>query len=60
MRSSVMMNRINVIIRPTISGFDFPCFNQPQNAQKAIEKTGFDAQDQDIKNNKYRKRYRQK
>ena len=60
MRSSVMMNRINVIIRPTIGGLDFPCFNQPQNAQKTIAKMGFDAQNQDIKNNKYRKRYRQK
>ena len=55
-----MMNRINVIIRPTIGGLDFPCFNQPQNAQKTIAKMGFDAQNQDIKNNKYRKRYRQK
>ena len=55
MRTLVMMNRIQVITRPAISGFDFPCFNQPQNA---ITNTGKEAHDKDWDRNRYR--YRRK
>lgn len=27
---TLIMYRIDLIIRPAISGFDFPCLNQPQ------------------------------
>lgn len=53
MRSLMMMNRIQVITRPATSGFNFPCFKQPQNVIANIGKEGHD---QDWDRNRYRYR----
>ncbi|MCR5226186.1 MAG: hypothetical protein K6E27_03105 [Eubacterium sp.] len=50
-----MMNRIIVINRPAISGFNFPCLQAPQFDQMAIaDKEG---KDKDFDRNRHR--YRQ-
>ena len=54
MRSLVVMNRINVINRPAISGFDFPCLQAPQADQMAI--AGKEGKDKDWNRNKNRYR----
>ena len=46
MRTLMMMNRIDVIIRSTKSGFIFPCFDQLQNAIAEMRNYGKD-NDQD-------------
>ena len=53
MRTLVMMNRIQVITRPATSGFNFPCFKQPQNVIANIGKEGHD---QDWDRNRYRRK----
>ena len=54
MRSLVVMNRINVIIRPTTSGFNFSCLQAPQFDQMAI--AGKEGKDKDWDRNRYRYR----
>ena len=54
MRSIVIMNRINVIIRPAISGFNFSCQEKPQFDQDAI--AGREGNDIDWDRNRYRYR----
>ena len=54
MRSLVVMNRKSFIIRPAISGFDFPCLQVPQDDQMAI--AGKEGKDKDW--NRNRNRYR--
>ena len=54
MRSLVVMNRKLFIIRPAISGFDFPCLQVPQDDQMAI--AGKEGKDKDW--NRNRNRYR--
>jgi hypothetical protein len=56
MRSLVIMNRIDVIIQPTTSGFDFSCQEKPNFDQKAIERK--EGKDKDWDRNRYR--YRRK
>ena len=53
MRSLMMTNRIQVITRPATSGFNFPCFKQPQNVIANIGKEGHD---QDWDRNRYRRK----
>ena len=53
MRSSIMMNRIDIIIRPAISGFDFPCFIQAQNNMDMADKF---AQIKDQDKDRYRRK----
>jgi len=51
---SVVMNRIDIIIQPAISGFNFPCFNMPQfDAKDIVAKQG---QDKDIDRFRYRRK----
>ena len=54
MRSLVVMNRINVIIRPATSGFNFSCLQAPQFDQMAI--AGKEGKDKDWDRNRYRYR----
>jgi hypothetical protein len=54
MRSLAVMNRINVIIRPTTSGFNFSCLQAPQFDQMAI--AGKEGKDKDWDRNRYRYR----
>lgn len=42
MRSLTMMNKIFAINRPAISGFDFPCFDQPQFITDIADKKTYD------------------
>ena len=53
MRSLTMMNRIFAINRPAISGFDFPCFDQPQFITAIADQKTYDK-------NRNRYRYRRK
>ena len=54
MRSLAVMNRINVIIRPTTSGFNFSCLQAPHFDQVAI--AGKEGNDKDWDRNRYRYR----
>ena len=54
MRSLAVMNRINVIIRPTTSGFNFSCLQAPHFDQVAI--VGKEGNDKDWDRNRYRDR----
>ena len=54
MRTLVVMNRINVIIRPTTSGFNFSCQDKSQFDQMAIADK--DRNDKDWDRNRYRYR----
>ena len=54
MRSLVMMNRIIVIERPTICGFNFSCLQAPHFDQVAI--AGKEGNDKDWDRNRYRYR----
>ena len=54
MRSLVMMNRIIVINRPAISGFNFSCLQAPHFDQMAI--AGKEGKDKDWDRNRYRYR----
>ena len=54
MRSLVVMNRINVIIRPATSGFNFSCLQAPQFDQTVI--AGKEGNDKDWDRNRYRYR----
>ena len=54
MRSLVMMNRIIVINRPAISGFNFSCLQAPHFDQVAI--AGKEGKDKDWDRNRYRYR----
>ena len=54
MRSLVMMNRIIVINRPAICGFNFSCLQAPHFDQKAI--AGKEENDKDWDRNRYRYR----
>ena len=54
MRSLVVMNRINVIMRPTTSGFNFSCLQAPQFDQTVI--AGKEGNDKDWDRNRYRYR----
>ena len=54
MRSLVVMNRINVLIRPTTSGFNFSCLQAPHFDQVAI--AGKEGNDKDWDRNRYRYR----
>ena len=52
---SLVVNRIDVINRPAISGFNFPCLQAPHFDQVAI--AGKEGKDEDFDRNRYR--YRQ-
>ena len=54
MRSLVVMNRINVIMRPTTSGFDFSCLQAPKFDQMII--AGKEGNNKDWDRNRYRYR----
>ena len=54
MRSLVVMNRINVIMRPTTSGFNFSCLQAPLFDQTVI--AGKEGNDKDWDRNRYRYR----
>ena len=54
MRSLVMMNRIIVINRPAICGFNFSCLQAPHFDQVAI--AGKEGNDKDWDRNRYRYR----
>ena len=54
MRSLVMMNKIIVINRPAICGFNFSCLQAPHFDQKAI--AGKEENDKDWDRNRYRYR----
>ena len=56
MRSLVVMNRINVIIRPTTSGFNFSCLQCPKFDQ--IDIAGKEDKEKDWDKNRFR--YRRK
>ena len=56
MRSSIMMNRIDIIIRPAISGFDFPCFIQAQNNMDNMDMADKFAQIKDQDKDRYRRK----
>ena len=51
---SMIINRINLITRPAISGFDFPCLDQPQNNIDMIR--GIRLDNRNCDRNRYRRK----
>ena len=51
---SMIINRINLITRPAISGFDFPCLDQPQNNIDMIR--GIRQDNRNCDRNRYRRK----
>ena len=51
-----MMNRIDIIIRPAISGFDFSCFIQAQNNMDNMDMADKFAQIKDQDKDRYRRK----